>query len=67
MGHMYASHQKGDIVKIEVRDETFRILYRKKFNVSDRNAWWEVIQGIEIFGFSVVDLIKEKMGIGEFF
>jgi len=67
MSSEYTSHRNGDVVKIEIRDQTYKVLYRKKFNGNDMNAWWEVIQVSEKFGFSVVELIKQKLGIGDFF
>ena len=67
-GINYMHYRKGDIIKIEIRDETYRILYKKKFNIMDKNAILSLLRTLEEFsGFSIIEIIKEKMKIRECF
>ena len=62
----YSHHRQGDIIKVEIRDFTRRMLYRKKFNVRDKQALLELLEVMEKFsGFSIYNLISEKLKFGE--
>lgn len=64
----YSHWRKGDLVKIEIRDATYRIIYKKKFNIRDKNAILSVVKALEDYsGFSIAELIREKLKIGEWF
>jgi len=57
----FSYNRKGDNAKIEIRDETYRLLYRRKFNMSDKNAIYDVLKAIESMGgISINEIIKEK-------
>lgn len=57
----YQHNIKGNLVKVEIRDETYKVIYKKKFNIKDKNAWWDIINAAEKFGFSVAMLIRDKL------
>ena len=62
----YHYQRVGDIIKVEIRDQTYRILYRTKFNITDKNSMLKLIEILEKFsGFSVLDLMKEKLKMDE--
>ena len=64
----YTHTRTGDIVKIEIRDFTRRIIYRKRFNVKDKNAIMQVLSVLEGYsGYSIAGLIREKLKIGDWF
>ena len=54
----YSHHIDGDLVKVEIRDMTYKVEYRKKFNVSDANSWIEVLDTAESYGLEVSKLIQ---------
>lgn len=63
---VYKHFIKGDIIKIEIRDITYRIIYRNKFNINDRKAMIGFLGILENYsGFSIAELLKEKLKIGE--
>lgn len=66
-GKSYVHSRSGDIIKIEIRDSTYRVLYNIKFNIQDKKTWVNVIDVIEKFGFSVADAIKLKHELGKWF
>lgn len=67
-GVNYMHYRVGDIVKVEIRDETYRIIYKKKFNMNSKKDVLEFLSIVEKFGkFSVIELIREKAKIGEWF
>jgi len=67
-GFEYKHYRSGDIIKIEIRDMTYRVVYRKKFNINDKNAILNLLVTLEKYsGFSILELIKERMNIGEWF
>ena len=62
----YNYRRDGDVVSVEIKDPTRRILYRNKFNIKDKNAIVAFLQVLEKYSnFSVVELIRKKMEIGE--
>lgn len=64
--YKYIHLREGDIVKIEIRDQTYRIIYRRTFNIKDKNAILSLIKILEDYsGFSVYQLIRQKLKIGE--
>jgi hypothetical protein len=64
----YAHHRGGDFVKVEIRDETYRKVYKAKFNIRDKNALLSLIKVLEKFsGFSVLELIKIRIREDEWF
>ena len=63
---VYLQSKKGDLVKVEIRDETYRIIYRNKFNIKDKNAIYNHLKAMEQFsGFSIQQIIREKLKVGE--
>jgi len=55
-------HREGDFVKIEIRDCYYKIIYKNKFNIQDKNAILNLLSVLEKFsGFSVQELIKKKL------
>jgi len=52
---------EGDFVKIEFKDTKYKTIFRKKFQVRDKNAWLEVMGIAESFGISFADLVKFKL------
>jgi len=67
-GLNYSHWRKGDLVKVEIRDATYRLIYKKRFNIQDKNAILSVVKILEEYsGFSIRELIKEKLNIGEWF
>lgn len=64
----YKQHREGDFVIVEIRDYTRRVLYKNKFNLKDKNAILSLLFVLEKFsGFSIYELIKKKLEIGEWF
>ena len=62
----YSHSRTGDTVKIEIKDFTRRTIYKCKFNITDKNAIIYLIKAIEKYsGFSVLDIIEEKLKVGE--
>lgn len=62
----YQHTRQGDIVKIEIRDFTRAIIYRNKFNIRDKNAIINLLKVLENYsGFSMYTLVKEKLGVEE--
>jgi len=61
MGRENNFYRSGDIIKIEIRDQTYKIIYRTKFNIRDKNSWINFFGSLEKFGFSVMEIIKEKI------
>ena len=58
----YSHYLTGSIVKVEIRDETRRIIYRAKFDIKNKEALLNVIKTLESYsGFYIIDLIYEKM------
>ena len=58
---VYIHSKKGDLMKVEVRDETYRIIYRNKFNIKDQNAVYAFLKVLEQFsGLSIREVIREK-------
>ena len=57
----FSYNRRGDDVKVEIRDETYRLLYRSKFNIVDENAIYDLMKAIEgMGGVSINHLIKRK-------
>ena len=57
----FSYNRRGDNVKVEIRDETYRLLYRSKFNIVDENAIYDLMKAIEgMGGVSINRLIKRK-------
>lgn len=62
----YQHNRQGDIVKIEIKDFTRAVIYRNKFNIRDKNAMINFLKVLENYSeISMYDLIREKMGVGE--
>ena len=62
----YSHRKEGDIVDVQIRDQTRRVLYRNKFNIKDKNAIISFLQILERYSnFSIVNLIQQKMKIGD--
>ena len=64
----YTHSREGIIVKVEIKDETYRTIYKTKFNIRDKNAILNHLRVLEeMSGFNVVEIIKQKLKIGEWF
>jgi hypothetical protein len=64
----YKHHRHGDTIKVEIRDQTYRVIYRTKFDVGNKIALIQFLEAIEKFsGFSIAELVREKLKIGEWF
>jgi|TARA_R100000687_G_C6385273_1_gene134620 hypothetical protein len=64
----FSYNRRGDNVKVEIRDETYRLLYRSKFNIADENAIYDLMKAIEgMGGVSINQIIKRKNKEGGFF
>ena len=63
----YYSHIKeGDTVEVKIRDQNYRILYKNRFNIGDRRAIMKLLGVLEKFsGFSITEIIREKLKLGE--
>lgn len=58
----YMHRRDGDTCKVEIRDQTYRILYKTKFNIKDKNAVISLLSNIESFsGLSIQQLVREKL------
>lgn len=61
-----AFNRRGLIVKAEIKDETYRKIYKYEFNIKDKNAILNFLKILEQYsGFSIMQLIKDKLNIGE--
>jgi len=64
----FSYNRRGDNVKVEIRDETYRLLYRSKFNIVDENAIYDLMKAIEgMGGVSINQIIKRKNSEKGFF
>ena len=64
----YKHQRTSDFVKVEIRDSTYRVIYRNNFNIKDRNAIINFLSALEKYsGFSVLQLIKEKLKMDTWF
>ena len=62
----YSHRREGDIVEIRIKDFTRRTIYKCKFDITDRNSILSLIKVLEKFsGFNVLELIEQKLKIGE--
>lgn len=62
----YLHHREGDFVKVEIRDGSYRIIYKAKFHIRDKNKILELLRMLEKFaGFSIYQLIRDKLKVGE--
>ena len=64
----YTHRRSGDVIEVKVTDFTRRTIYKSKFNVKDKNSILNLLSVLEKFsGFSINQLIREKLNIGEWF
>jgi len=62
----YRHNRVGDIMKVEIRDQTYRIIYRTKFNIHDKSSIIKLLEVLEKFsGFSIVEIIKDRLKMDE--
>lgn len=62
----YSHNRTGNLVKVEIRDETYRIIYRNQFNICDKNAIYDLLKTLEKFsGCSIYQIIQSKIEKGE--
>lgn len=62
----YSARREGDIVEIKIKDNSRRTIHKQRFNINDRNAILSLIKVLEKYsGFSVLELIEQKLKIGE--
>jgi len=58
----YIHTRRGEFVKVEIRDETYNIVYRNKFEIKNKNAIISLLSILETYsGFAIRDLIREKL------
>ena len=43
----YQHHREGDIIKVEIRDGTYRIIYKARFNVRDKQSLLNLLGGLD--------------------
>ena len=61
-----STERNGDMIKIEIRDSTYRVIYRGQFNIRDKNSILSLLAMLEKFsGLSIVELIKLKLDLRE--
>lgn len=69
MGHKkyhYSHCREGELVKVEIKDSTYKLVYRNTFNCKDKNAILTFLKTLEKFsGFSIYGIIQEKLKVGE--
>jgi len=59
----YNSRENGDIVLMEIRDSSQRILYRNKFRTTDEDGIYNFLKTFEKFSnISIANLINKKLG-----
>jgi len=62
----YSHSTKGDLVKIEIRDESYKVIYRTKFNMKDKNAMLNHLKVLEEYsGFSVAGIIRDNLKLNK--
>ena len=67
-GVNYRHQVNGDIMKVEIRDFTFRILYKKRVNLRDINSIYQFLKVLEKFGdFSIAKIIKDRYKLDHWF
>jgi hypothetical protein len=60
-GSSYKHSRNGEMIKIEIRDATYRLLHRATFNIADKNGILNMIGIIEKYTqFSIASLLKLK-------
>jgi len=65
-GINYMHYRVGDIIKVEIRDSTYRVIYKRRFRLNDKKAIIQLLEILEKFGnFSIAELMKERLGIGK--
>lgn len=58
----YKHLRKGDVLKIEIRDQTYKLLYKKKINIQDKEALKQILEDLEKFSeLKIKELFKEKI------
>jgi len=58
----YTHSRRGDLVKVEIRDESYNLIYKNKFNIRDKNAILSLLSILETYsGFTIRSLIGEKL------
>lgn len=66
MKFQYEHNRTGDLVKVEIRDETCRVIHKAQFNLMDKNAIYDLLKALEKFSnFSIYEIIKSKTEKGE--
>jgi len=62
----FSVRRSGEFVKVEIRDETYRIVHKTKFSCGDKEAILNLIKTLEKYGdFSIVGYIKNKIKLGK--
>ena len=64
----WSHHRKGDLMSIEIRDQTNAVIFSHRLNLRSREDVKSFLAVIEKFsGFSIYQIIKESLGKQEFF
>ncbi len=62
----YLYRREGEIVEVKIKDQTRRVIYKTKFNIGDKNAILKFLGILEKYsGFSVYQLVQEKLKVGD--
>ena len=62
----YSHTRWGDSIKVEMRDQNRNIIYKNKFNITDKKAILAFLGVLETYsGFTIAELLNEKLKVGE--
>jgi len=64
--YKYSHCKEGELIKVEIKDSTYKLVYRNTFNCKDKNSIFNLLKTLEKFtGFSIYNLIQEKLKADE--
>jgi len=64
----YTHYKEGELIHLKIYDSTSQIVYKRSFRTDDKEAIYNLLTVLEKFcDFSVYDLIRQKLKIGEWF
>lgn len=54
-------HRKGTLGKLEIKDETYRLLHRSKYNLTNKKDLKKLLMVLEKYsGFTIMQIIKSE-------
>jgi len=66
--YSYNHNKEGEVIKVELRDAYYKVIYKNKFKITDKQAIINLLGILEKYsGLSVTGLIKQKINAGEWF